>query len=435
MTQEQAMSAANNSDDSTNGLTTKIIIAMAVGLLLGELLFNGKSIFSDSINMAIETYLIDGLFYVGGKIFVSSLKMLVVPLVFVSLVCGVCASKDGAEVGRIGGKTFILYFATTGIAITIALCLAALFQPGVGADLGSVGDFTPSEPPSLKEVIIGIVPSNPIGAMADANMLQLIVFSILLGLAIAHSGERGKHIRNLFEDGNAVVMKMVALMMHLAPAGVFCLVAQVFAKNGVGFLLPLGKYVICVILALVLHATFTFSAILTVIAKINPIQFFKKVYPAMVFAFSTASSAATMPITLRIVEKAIGVRNSVASFTIPMGATINMDGTAIMQGVATVFIAGAYGIDLTMSQYLTVITTATLASVGTAAVPGAGMITLSMVLLQVGLPSEAIGLILGVDRLLDMMRTAVNVCGDAAVTTAVAVTEKEFDRELFEKSA
>ncbi len=423
-------SGPSHSANHTSDLTRQIVIAMILGLLLGWLFSAIKGVIGP-LGEWIDLYIINGALFIGGKLFVNSLKMLVVPLVFVSLVCGVCASRSSAEIGRIGGKTFLLYFVTTGIAISIALFLATLVDPGVGAELGSTATYTPSNPPSLKDVLIGLVPSNPIMAMANANMLQIIVFALLVGLAITQCGTSGERLRNLFEDANDVVMKMVMLMMKLAPVGVFCLVAQVFSKNGVGFLLPLAAYVITVIAALVIHAGLTFSAMLLLLAKLNPLTFYRKIYPAMMFAFSTASSAATMPITLRIVEKVIGVKNAVASFTVPMGATINMDGTAIMQGVATVFIAGAYGVDLTMSQYVTVIATATLASVGTAAVPGAGMITLSMVLLQVGLPSEAIGLILGVDRILDMIRTAINVCGDAVVTTVVAESEGELDKERF----
>ncbi len=420
------------SESRTYNLTQKIIWAMGSGLLLGWALFKFEDFSPGSaMSIFIGDYLVNGVLLIGGKIFVNALKLLVVPLVLVSLVCGVCASGSGAELGRVGLKTFLLYIATTAVAITIALSIATIAQPGEGADLGGASNYSVGSPPSLVDVMIGMVPSNVVQAMAKANMLQVIAFALIFGLAIKHSGAAGQRIRGLFEDLNHVVMAMVSLVMSLAPYGVFCLVATVFAQKGIGFILPLLLYVVTVVVALLLHASCTYSSLLVWGAKLNPVRFYKKMYPAMLFAFSTASSAATMPITLRLVEKAVGVRNSIAAFTVPMGATINMDGTAIMQGVATVFIAGAYGIDLTWVDYLIVIATATLASIGTAAVPGAGMITLSMVLIQVGLPAEAIGLILGVDRILDMLRTGVNVTGDATVTAVVARSENYLDRKVF----
>lgn len=411
-------------------LTKQIVISMLVGVILGWFYSEIKDSLGD-IAIWVDQYLVEGVLFVVGKLFVNALKMLVVPLVFVSLVCGVCAAGDSIGLGRIGGKTFALYICTTAIAVTIALILASIVDPGMGANLEGLSTYVAAEPPSIKNVIVDLVPTNPVMALAEAKMLQIIVFSILLGLAINQCGTSGKHIKNLFEDANNVVMKMILFVMQMAPIGVFCLVVQVFAVNGIEFLKPLGAYILTVIIALLLHACGTFSFLLVVIARLNPLAFIRKAFPALLFAFSTASSAATIPVTLRLVEKAVGVRNAIASFTVPMGATINMDGTAIMQGVATVFIAGAYGIDLELSQLLTVVAIATLASVGTAAVPSAGMVTLSMVLFQVGLPTEAIGLILGVDRILDMVRTSVNVCGDMVITTVIAVSEKEFDQEVF----
>ncbi|MBV1883508.1 MAG: dicarboxylate/amino acid:cation symporter [Pseudomonadales bacterium] len=418
-------------------LTVKILIAMVMGLVVGWGIFEflEASTVGDSSqnNLAtwIDEYVVGGLFFVGGKLFIASLKMMVVPLVFVSLVCGVCATDSGKDLGRLGGKSFGLYFLTTAVAITLALFVAQMVDPGAGAELGETATYAPKERPTLVQVIVDIVPKNPVQAMANANMLQIMVFAILVGLGIHQAGESGARIASLFRDLNDVVLKMVTLVMHLAPAGVFCLVAGVFAEKGVDFIFSLASYFFTVVFVLLLHGVGTFTVLLTMLARVNPIIFYKKMWPAAVFGFSTASSAATMPVTLRLVEKALGVRNSVSSFTIPMGTTINMDGTAIMQGVATVFIANAYGIDLGLTEYLTVILTATMASVGTAAVPGAGMITLAMVLLQVGLPAEAIGLIIGVDRLLDMMRTAVNIIGDATVTCVVAQSENKLEMAVF----
>lgn len=426
----------NQAQPHKTDLTIKILIAMVIGLVVGWGIFEYLAVNLDSVtpsNLAtsIDLYLVDGLFYVGGKLFIASLKMMVVPLVFVSLVCGVCATDSGKDLGRLGAKSFGLYFMTTAVAISLALFVAQMVDPGAGAELGETATYTPKERPTLAQVIIDIVPTNPVQAMADANMLQIIVFAILVGLAIQQSGESGHRVVSLFRDLNDVILKMVTLVMHLAPAGVFCLVAGVFAEKGVGFIFSLASYFFTVVFVLLLHGVGTFTLLLTTLARVNPLTFYKKMWPAAVFGFSTASSAATMPVTLRLVEKALGVKNSVASFTIPMGTTINMDGTAIMQGVATVFIANAYGIDLGLTEYLTVILTATMASVGTAAVPGAGMITLAMVLLQVGLPAEAIGLIIGVDRLLDMMRTAVNIMGDATVSCVIAQSEGKLEREVF----
>lgn len=380
----------------------------------------------------VDEYLINGLFHVVGKIFVNLLKLMIVPLVLVSLVCGVISSEEAKSLGRLGTKTFILYLITTGVAISLALAVATLLDPGSGISLAQEFDpFVAAERPPFVQVLINIFPDNPIQAMAEGNMLQVIVFAILVGIAINHTGENGRRIGAIFEDLNVVVMKLVQLIMQLAPYGVFFLVGKVFAERGLDLLGGLGLYMFCVLLALLLHLSLTYMGILTFLARLNPLIFLRKMRAALIFGFSTASSAATMPVTMGIVEKKLGVKNSVASFTIPLGTTINMDGTAIMQGVATVFIAGAYGIELGVAEFVTVITTATLASIGTAAVPSAGMITLAMVLGQVGLPAEAIGLILGVDRILDMVRTAVNITGDAVVTCTVARSENCLDESVF----
>ncbi len=416
-------------------LTKIILLALIFGALTGWLLFRLQlAIPETTFANFLDTYVINGAIQLLAKIFVNLLKVLIVPLVFFSLICGVCASGSSANLSRMGSRTFFWYLFTTASAITLALVFANITQPGEGAELGKVNEgYQLKETPGLYEVLLNIFPNNIVAAMASADMLQLIVFAILFGLAIQHAGQAGERLHSMLEDINEVVLKMVNLVMKLAPVGVFCLVTHVFATKGIGFILPLLMYFLTVVLCLLLHVTLTYVFLLAYVAKINPIKFLKKMYPAMVFAFSTSSSAATMPVTLRLVEKAIGVRNSVASFTVPLGATLNMDGTAIMQGVATVFIAGAYQVDLSLLDYMTIILTATLASVGTAAVPSAGLITLSIVLLQVGLPTEAIGLILGVDRILDMTRTAVNVTGDATVSTIVAMQENLWSKEIFEK--
>jgi Na+/H+-dicarboxylate symporter len=332
-----------------------------------------------------------------------------------------------------GLRTFTFYVVTTAMAISLALVLAIIINPGEGVDLAKTVSVELAPPPSIYQMLLDIFPKNIVAAMAQGNMLQIIVFAILVGLGLLHAQEPGRRLLAVCEDANALMLRLVVMIMNLAPFAVFCLVTHVFAVKGIEILIPLIVYVSTVIAALLLHATLTYGTLFAVFVRANPVRFIKKLYPALLFAFSTASSAATMPITLRLVEKVLGVRNSVASFTVPMGATLNMDGTAIMQGVATAFIAGAYGVDLVFADYLMVILTATLASIGTAAVPSAGLVTLSIVLLQVGLPAEAIGLIIGVDRLLDMIRTAVNVLGDATVTTIVAHQEKLWQREVFEE--
>jgi Na+/H+-dicarboxylate symporter len=380
----------------------------------------------------IGTYLVGGLFHIGGEIFLASLKLLVVPLVFVSLVCGTAALDDIAKLGRVGGKTLSLYLVTTAMAITLALSAALIVRPGAGFDLEAEVSFTTREAPSLVETVINLFPSNPVRAMAEGNMLQIIVFAGLLGLAITMAGDAGRRVLALFDDLNAVVMRLVMLLMHFAPYGVFCLVATVFAEQGLGAIAPLAKYFFVVLGVLLIQAFVTYPALLRTLGRLNPLSFYRKMRDPIALAFSTASSGATIPVTLETVEHRLGADNSIASFTVPLGATINMDGTAIMQGVATGFIAQAYGIDIGFTGYLMVVLTATLASIGTAGVPGVGLIMLAMVLRQVNLPVEGIGLIIGVDRLLDMVRTAVNVTGDATVTCIVAKSEGQLSAEIFD---
>jgi Na+/H+-dicarboxylate symporter len=319
------------------------------------------------------------------------------------------------------------------VAISLALFIALLIQPGLGIDLAVASEFSAKDAPPLKTTLINIFPSNPVAAMADGQILQVIVFAILMGIAIAHCGKSGERVAAFFDDLNSVIMRMVMLLMQLAPIGIFCLIAKLFAGLGIGVIVSLGAYFFAVVLALLLHCFGTYSLLLRAMTGLSPRRFFVNMRAPIAFAFSTASSGATMPVTLRAVTDNVGVDNSVASFTVPLGATINMDGTAIMQGVATVFIAQAYNIDLGLEAYLMVILTATLASIGTAAVPGVGLVMLVMVLNQVGLPVEGIGLIIGVDRLLDMCRTAVNVAGDGAVSTVVAHSEGLHDRGRFER--
>lgn len=419
------------------GLTARIVIGMLAGILVG---FIFKTILAGQeerilhligFDVPLKALFVDGFFHIGGEIFIASLKMLVVPLVFVSLVCGTCSLSDTSSLGRLGGKTIGLYLLTTALAISLAIFAALIFSPGEGVQMQSDAQFDAAQAPALSQVFINIFPTNPIESMAKGNMLQIIVFAVLFGLAMAMSGKAGERLADTFNDLSEVIMKLVTLLMNLAPYGVFFLMAKLFTTLGFETIASLAKYFAVVLFVLILHGLVSYGVILKLMTGLNPIIFFRKMRDAALFGFSTSSSNATMPVTMEAVTKKLGVKNSIASFTVPLGATINMDGTAIMQGVATVFIAQVFAMDLTLSDYLLVILTATLASIGTAGVPGVGLIMLAMVLQQVGLPVEGIALIIGVDRLLDMTRTSVNVTGDAMVSCIVGKSEKAFDVNVY----
>ncbi len=410
-------------------LTSRILIGMVAGLLVGALL-QWLDLGPDHLFNRFFTF---GLIDAGGDIFITLLRMMVVPLVLVSLTCGAASLGATGKVGRLGGKTIGLYLLTTAIAVTLALTMGLLVEPGTSAsDKGIEAEaFTAKEAPPFKDTLVNIFPSNPVAAMANGAMLQVIVFAVLLGLAISKAGEAGARIRAVFDDLNEIFMRLITMILHIAPIGVFCLMVTLGATVGLAEIGKLAVYFVTVAGTLVLHMAVVYPLLLRFLAGLNPIVYLRKMREPIIVAFSTASSGATMPVTLRTVEQRVGVSNNVASFAVPLGATINMDGTAIMQGVATVFIAQFFGISLGPEELLMVVLTATMASIGTAAVPGVGLIMLAMVLDQVGLPLEGIGLIIGVDRLLDMMRTAVNVTGDGMVATTVARSEGEFDLEVF----
>ena len=407
-------------------LSARILVGMGLGAFIG-LMINQ---FATDVQW-IQTYITGGIFHVVGKIFIASLQMLVVPLVLVSLICGVSSLEDSSKLGRMGLKTVGLYLLTTAIAVALALFAAYIVGPGVGANFPAA-EFAAKEAPPLINTIINLVPKNPISAMAEGKMLQIIVFAVLFGFALTQAGEKGRAVTEFFQNMNEVIMKMVTIIMAIAPYGVFALIAKLMATLGIESILPLAKYFFLVIAVLLIHGALTYPLLLKFMAKLDPIKFLKKMRAVQLFAFSTASSGATIPVSMETVTKRLGVKNSIASFTVPLGATINMDGTAIMQGVATVFIAQVYQVDLSFIQYLTIILTAVLASIGTAAVPGVGLITLTMVLTQVGLPVQGIALIIGVDRILDMIRTAVNVTGDATVSCIIAKGEDDFDMTIFD---
>ena len=407
-------------------LTTKVVIGMVLGLFLGILLNVIDSPF-------INEHLIGGLFAMIGKMFINALKMLVVPLVVFSLICGVAGIGDIRLLGRVGGLSFALYITTTAIAITLAIALATIIGPGSGFDMSgiSVPGLAAKQAPSVWDVFAAIIPTNPIAAFADGKMLQIIFYVIIIGIAALMLGDRSNDFVKACEYMNELMMKVVEIVMMFAPYGVFCLIAKTFAEQGIELFLPVIAYVVTLVSALFLHLFVTLMVMLRLLAGLDPFTFMTKIRPAQIFAFSTASSNATIPITFRCVTQRIGADNSVASFTVPFGATINMDGTAIMQGVATVFLANVYGIELGILGYLTVIGLAVLASIGTAGVPGVGLVMLTMVLSQVGLPIEGIAIILGVDRLMDMIRTVVNITGDAVVSTIVAKSQGKLDMDIF----
>ena len=412
-------------------LTQRILIAMGLGLVLGALL-QWIALPQEHV---VNVFVLNGVIDAGGKIFITLLKMLVVPLVFVSLVCGAASLGDTGSVGRLGGKTIGLYLLTTAIAVSMAMLIALTTDPGLGGESANQAQaataFEPKTAPSVKDTFINVVPGNPIAAMADGKMLQVILFALLFGLALSKAGTSGEKLRAFFMDLNDVMMRLITMIIALTPIGVFCLMTQLGATLGLAEIAKVAMYFATIVIALLAHAALVYPVLLKFLTGLSPLAFLTKMREPLLVAFSTSSSGATLPVTLRTVEHKLGVPNNVASFAVPLGATINMDGTAIMQGVATIFIAQFYGIDLGLTALLTVVLTATLASIGTAAVPGVGLITLTLVLDQVGLPVEGIALIIGVDRLLDMLRTAVNVTGDATVATIVASSEGELDREMF----
>ncbi|MGR3763386.1 dicarboxylate/amino acid:cation symporter [Rossellomorea sp. NS-SX7] len=400
-------------------LTTKIILALILGALVGLAL----NIFAKDVFDILDPYLFTPL----GKIFLNLISMLVVPIVFLSIVLGSAGLGDPKKLGRIGLKTIVYFLVTTCIAIVIGLSLANIVDPGLveGIDRTQAEEFKSEKAPPVGETIMNIIPKNPLTAMTEGNMLQIIAFAIFIGFGLTALGEKTKGILKLVEQGNELMMYLVTLVMKFAPYGTFGLIASAIGSQGMSALKAMWLYFVVVLAALIIHAIITYGSTVFLLAKKNPLWFFKSFSPAMSVAFSTSSSNATLPISMEVAQERLKVSKPISSFVQPLGATINMDGTAIMQGVATVFIAQVYGIDLTFEQLVTVVLTAVLASIGTAGVPGVGLILLAMVLSSVGLPVEGIGLILGIDRLLDMARTSINISGDAACALFVSESEKK----------
>ena len=425
---------AKNTAEKTKkkiGLSTQIFIALLIGALFGVVIHYWVP--SSYIK---DTVIVEGVLYVVGQGFIRLMQMLVVPLVFCSLICGSMAIGDTKTLGKVGGKTCGFCLVTIALVGGWALGRALMIKPGRGLDRDSVQKgpvSSTTEATSLVDTLLNIIPKNPIQSMANGDMLPIIVFALFVGIMLAKLGTRGSVVANFFSQFNDVMMEMTMAIMKVAPIGVFCLIARTFATVGFSAFAPMLKYMGNVTLALAIQCLVVYQILLFVFTRLNPFKFIKKFLPVMGFAFSTATSNATIPMSIDTLSKKMGVSKQISSFTIPLGATINMDGTSIMQGVAVVFIAQAYGIPLTMGNLATVVVTATLASIGTAGVPSVGLVTLAMVLNSVGLPTEGIALIMGIDRILDMIRTAVNITGDAVCTTIVCHQEGSLNREVFNK--
>ncbi|MFA5026926.1 MAG: dicarboxylate/amino acid:cation symporter [Candidatus Methylomirabilota bacterium] len=370
-----------------------------------------------------------------GDLFLRLLKMLIVPLVFFSLLTGAASISDPKKLGRVGGKILGLYLATTAVAVTIGLVLATVMGVGRGMSLPPAAGFKAPAVPALKTVLLNLVPTNPFQAIATGDILPIIVFAVILGIAAVLAGSKGQALI-AFSDSTAEAMyKVTGMVMATAPLGVFSLIAATVAKQGASVLLPFLYLIVACYIAYLLHLVLVYGSIVQFLGGVNPVRFFRAVTEPMLVAFVTRSSGATLPVTMRVAGEKVGLPKSIFSFTLPLGATINMDGTAIYQGIAALFIAAIYGVNLGAGQYLMIVLLATLGSIGTAGVPGAGLIMLAMVLQGVGLPLEGLGLIAGIDVILDMGRTCLNVTGDLVCTAAVSRSEGEFSQEAFEKAA
>ncbi|WMC11622.1 dicarboxylate/amino acid:cation symporter [Oceanimonas pelagia] len=398
-------------------LWKKILVGMVLGVIAGTLLGPDAELLKPI-----------------GTLFINAIKMLIVPLVFCSLVVGVTSMQDTRKMGRIGLKSVVLYLGTTAVAITIGLALALLFSPGAGMNMTITEPVSASEAPSLVETLLALIPQNPIGAMAAGNILQIIVFALGLGIALTLCGDKAQPAVSLFESLAEGMYKLTELVMKLAPYGVFGLMAWVAGKYGLEVLLPLIKVVALVYVGSLIHVLVVYSGLISVLGRLNPVRYLKGLINPAAVAYTTTSSSGTLPATIKAAREEMGVSQGVSSFVLPLGATINMDGTALYQGICAVFVAQAFGVDLAMSDYILIIMTATLGSIGTAGVPGAGLIMLSLVLTTVGLPLEGLAIVAGIDRILDMARTTVNVCGDLMVSVLIGKSENELDETVYNRT-
>ena len=428
MSENFLQEARTNEKDQTHGPFDKNIIALLAGIVFG-LLIN----FFLPTGVLKDTILIDGILYLVGNGFIRLMQMLVIPLVICSLICGTMSIGDTKTLGRVGVKTLVFYTATTALAISLALVLGMIIRPGIGLNMSVVEtpNVDVSQNISFIDTLLNIIPKNIIASMAEGDMHPNIEFSVFVVIMLAKLGEKTATVSKFFAEFNDIMMEMTITIMKAAPIGVFCMIARTIATIGFDAFVPMLKYMGCVIFALAVQCFVVYLLLLFGFTGLSPFTFIKKYFPVLEFAFSTSSSNATIPLSIETLKDRLGVSSKISSFTVPLGATINMDGTAIMQGVAVVFIADAYGIEITMGMLATVIATATLASIGTAGVPGVGLITLAMVLTSVGLPTEGVALIMGIDRIIDMLRTAVNVTGDAVCTTIVAKQAGMVDKEVY----
>ena len=405
---------------SNLALWKKILIGMIAGVLVGAIMGPQAEVLKPI-----------------GSLFINAIKMLIVPLVFCSLVVGVTSMQDTAKMGRIGLKAIIIYLSTTAVAISIGLGLGIVLEPGAGLNMqaeagaAAAAAAAAKEAPSLVTTILGLIPKNPIEALAGGKILQMIVFALGLGIALNLIGEKGAPAVKIFNSLAEAMYKLTELVMRFAPYGIFALMAWVAGKYGLEVLLPLVKVIAAVFAGCILHVLVVYSGAISLLAGLKPVQYLKGILNAQMMAFTSTSSSGTLPVSIRCARENLGVSKGTASFVLPLGATINMDGTALYQGVCALFIAQAFGIDLSMADYMTIIATATLASIGTAGVPGAGLIMLSLVLTTVGLPMEGLAIIAGIDRILDMARTCVNVSGDLMVSVLIGKSEGELDENIY----
>ncbi len=402
--------------------TKKIIYSMILGIIIGLLI----NVIDTS--QTFNNLVVNGIFGIVSQLFISSLKLIIIPLIFFSIVCGILSLSDDISLSRLGFKTLSLYLVTTVVAISLGLFISSFMnyesslKNEITNNVYSENDLTESS----------IFPDNIFQSLAEGNIIHLLIFSVLIGIAANKIRTHIPTFISYITEFNNVINELVKIIISFTPIAVFCILAKTFASQGSETLITLMSYFLTVAFVLILHLIVTYSMLIKLFTKLNPLDFYKNIKNVIVFTFSTSSSSASIPFTLKTARDRCGINSSVSSFTIPLGATINMDGTAIMQGCATFFLAGLYGINIGLEEIILIVTTATLASIGTAGVPSAGILMLTLIFSQIGIPLEGITLLLGVDRLLDMMRTSVNVSGDICITCIVASSENQIDKEIFE---
>jgi len=407
------------------GLNNWILISMILGFLVGIVI----NLFAAT--PFVKDILIDNIFYFGGTGFINLMKMLVVPLIFCSIVVGTASLSNSRKIGSISIEIILFYIITTLIAVCLAIFIGSIIQPGNGLNMvGSQFTSNITSNVTLTDNLLNMIPSNPIGSMANGEIIPTIIFAIIVGLVLSMLQDETKLVKDLFTQANKVMIKMTSLVMNLAPIGVFCLMASTFANLGISGLIPLFKFIISVILAIFIQMFVIYPLILFIFTRLSPIRFYKKFISVMIFAFSSTSSNATIPLTLEKLSQ-LGVSEEVSSFSIPLGATINMDGNAIMQGCAIMFATQAYGLDLGLSALITVIFMAVIASISAAGIPSAAIISMNMLFMSVGLPLDIIAILLGIDHFLDLFRTTINVTGDAICTIIVSFRHNVLDVNLF----